>query len=338
MNIRDYFKERFLFLFINISLCIFVLIFLWLIHAQLVVMVIVLLGWFVPLLTSYFIDFFRRKRFYDELIANVESLDQKYLLPEIVDEPDFLEGQILYDILKMTDTQMHEHVNKYKNSQTEYREYIEAWVHEVKTPIASSKLMLENQKNVLTKGLAEELEKIEDYVEQALYYARSSSASKDYIVKEFHLKDCVSKIIKKNAKSFIHKKIQLQLTELDELVFSDEKWVEFILNQIIVNSINYCQKEDSKIRIFTSKSNHNLILHIVDNGIGIDEKDIGRVFDKGFTGKNGRIYRKSTGMGLYLCKMLADKLHLGISIQSTKNEGTEVQLVFPKSKVVLLES
>ena len=102
--------------------------------------------------------------------------------------------------------------------------------------------------------------------------------------------------------------------------------------------MNYCCQEDRKIRIYTEKTEHNLVLRIVDNGIGIDEKDIGRVFDKGFTGENGRRYGRSTGMGLYLCKSLADKLHLGIHIQSTKGKGTEVQIIFPKSKVVLLES
>ncbi|WP_230203699.1 sensor histidine kinase [Bacillus massiliigorillae] len=322
----------------NGVLFIFIAIFLWLIKVQSVVIIIVFIAWFGPLLVSYALEFIRRKKFYDTLQSNLETLDQKYLLSEVIEEPDFLEGQIVYDILKTTDKQMHEHVNRYKNKQTEYREYIEAWVHEIKTPIATSKLMLENQKNEATKGIVEELNKIEDYVEQALYYARSNSAGKDYIVKEFDLKACVSKVIKRNAKSFIHKKIQLQLAELDEVVFSDEKWVEFIVNQILVNAINYSNKSESKIQISTVKQENNLILKIFDNGIGIDEKDIGRVFEKGFTGENGRLYRKSTGMGLYICKTLADKLHLGLTLTSTKDVGTEVHIIFPKSKILLLES
>ncbi|USK69398.1 sensor histidine kinase [Peribacillus asahii] len=335
MKLQRYIKERAVFLSMNIFLFVLVALFLWLINVQAVVIIIVFVCWFGPLLLSYGLEFLKRKNFYDELLQNFEALDQKYLLPEIIEEPNFLEGQILYDIIKTTDKQMHEHVKKYKDMQAEYRDYIEAWVHEVKTPIASSKLMFENHKNEVTKGIMEELEKIEGYVEQALYYARSSSASKDYIVKEFSLQACISKVLKKNAKAFIHKKIQLQLTEMDEVVYSDEKWIEFILHQIIVNSINYC---DNKISLYTRKNEHSLILYIVDDGIGIDEKDIGRVFDKGFTGENGRQYRRSTGMGLYICKLLADKLHLGLTIQSTKGEGTEVQIIFPKSKVVLLES
>lgn len=338
MKLRDYIKERAIFLIGNLVLFIFVAIFLWLIKVQGVVIVIVWIGWFGPLSISYISEFVKRKRFYDTLQINLETLDKKYLLSEIMEEPDFLEGQMVYDILKTTDKQMHEHVNSYKHKQTEYREYIEAWVHEIKTPIATSKLMLENQKNEATKGVIEELNKIEDYVEQALYYARSNSAGKDYLVKEFGLKACVSKVIKRNAKSFIHKKIQLELAEVDEVVFSDEKWVEFIINQIIVNAINYSYKADSKIQISAKKHENNLVLSIVDNGVGIDEKDVGRVFEKGFTGENGRLYRKSTGMGLYICKTLADKLHLGLTLTSTKDVGTEVNIIFPKSKILLLES
>ncbi|OCA86937.1 sensor histidine kinase [Bacillus sp. FJAT-27986] len=338
MTLWAFLKERVVFITVNVFLFMTVALFLAFISIQKGVIAIVGLGWFGPLLTSYFLEFMKKKPFYDGVIENVENLDQKYLLSEIMDEPDFLEGKILYDILRTSDKQVHEYVNHYKTMQSEYQEYVEAWVHEIKTPIASSKLIIENYQGGPIVGLTEELTKIEDYIEQALYYARSSSASKDYIVKEFRLKECVSKVIKRNAKAFIHKKIQLKLSEIDDVVYSDEKWVEFIVNQVIINSINYCYKENSFISIYTTNHEHNLILHIVDNGIGIDEKDVGRVFEKGFTGENGRIYRKSTGIGLYLCKMLVDKLHLGITIKSQKDVGTEVNIIFPKSKLVLLES
>lgn len=338
MKLIPFMQERAAFLIINLLLFTLVALFLWLIHIQGAVIIIVFICWFGPLLLSYFLDFLKRKNFYDELMKNIEVLDQKYILAEMIREPDFLEGKILFHIIKTTDKQMHEHVKKFKNMQAEYREYIEAWVHEVKTPISSSKLMLENHKSEETNGILEELNKIEGYVEQALYYARSSSANKDYIVKEFSLQASISKVIKKNAKAFIYKKIQLHIENVDEAVYSDEKWVEFIINQVIVNSMNYCNLSGGRIRIYTETMQHNLVLHIADNGIGIAEKDIGRVFDKGFTGENGRQYGRSTGMGLYLCKSLADKLHLGISIQSTEGKGTEVQLIFPKSKVILLES
>lgn len=337
MKIIIYLKERSVFLFINILLFISIALFLWFVRIPVWLIILVFICWFAPLLTSYVLEFWQRKNYYNPLMANAQMLDQQYLLSEMTERPEFLEGQIMYDILQSTNKQMHEHVNKHKQMQAEYREYIETWVHEVKTPIAASKLILDNQKNSEVKGVYEELVKIEGFVEQALYYARSSSTSKDYLVKEFSLKPCVTSVLKKNAKSFIHNKVQLDLADFDDAVYSDEKWVEFIINQIIINSLKYSKKSDKKISIFTSRHEHNLILHIADNGIGIDEKDIRRVFDKGFTGENGRAFGKSTGIGLYLCKKLADKLHLGLDIQSVKNVGTEVKIIFPKSKIILLE-
>ncbi|MFS0784567.1 ATP-binding protein [Bacillus sp. 1P06AnD] len=338
MKLSAFLREKSGFLFINILILLFIELFLYFIHVQGIVMWIVLLGWLCPLLISYLLDWFKHYRYFKEVMDQFETLDKKYLLSEVIEEPDFIEGQIFYGILSQTDKEMHEHVNEYKNMQLEYRDYIEAWVHEIKTPIASSKLMLENQKNSSSRAVLDELESVERYIEQALYYARSSSASKDYLVKEFALGRCIANVVKKNARGFIQNKIRLDMDEIHEIVFSDEKWVDFILTQIIVNAINYCKGEENTISIKASKHENNVILHISDNGVGINEKDIKRVFDKGFTGENGRAYRKSTGMGLYLCKKLADKLHLGISIKSQKGVGTEVSVIFPKSKVVLLES
>ncbi|MEK4028018.1 sensor histidine kinase [Pseudobacillus sp. FSL P4-0506] len=337
MRMLTYIKERSAFLFINVLLFASIALFLWFVHVPGWLIILVFICWFIPLLTSYLLEFWQRKNYYEPLIMNAQLLDQQYLLSEVVERPDFLEGKIVHDILQSTNKQMHEHVNKYKQMQTEYREYIETWVHEIKTPIAAGKLILDNHKSSDVKGVYEEFEKVEGFVEQALYYARSSSTSNDYLVKEFSLKPCVTNVLKKNAKAFIHNKIQLDLADFNEVVYSDEKWVEFIINQLISNSIKYSQKKEKKIRIFTTMHEHNLILHIVDNGVGIGEKDIRRVFDKGFTGENGRAFGSSTGIGLYLCKKLADKLHLGLDIQSQKNAGTEARIIFPKSKVTLLE-
>ncbi|UAT30283.1 sensor histidine kinase [Bacillus badius] len=337
MKISAYLKERSAFLFVNVLLFLAVSVFLWVIHVPAWLIILLFLCWFTPLFTSYALEFWQRKNYYDPLVKNAQRLDQQYLLTEMVEPPDFLEGQMMYEILQSTNKQMHEHVNQHKRMQTEYREYVETWVHEIKTPIAAAKLIIDNQQNTAAKGLYEELNKIEGLVEQALYYARSSSADKDYLVKEFKLRSCVTNVLKKNAKAFIYNKIQLELAEFEDVVYSDEKWVEFILNQLIINSIKYSQADKKHIRIFVSRHEHNLVLHIADNGIGIDEKDIRRVFDKGFTGENGRAFQASTGIGLYLCKQLADKLHLGIDIQSVKHAGTEVTIIFPKSKVTLLE-
>ena len=183
--------------------------------------------------------------------------------------------------------------------QKEYREYIEMWVHEIKTPIASSKLVIENNyNNDIVRKIDTQINKIDNFVEQVLYYSRSNEVGKDYIIKKVELEPLVKKVIKRNQRDFISKRISLELKDLEQIVYSDSKWIEFILNQIIVNAIKYSKGNNDKIEIEGQKQNNSVILTIKDYGVGISEKDIGRVFEKGFTGENGRKFGKSTGIGL----------------------------------------
>jgi len=224
---------------------------------------------------------------------------------------------------------MHEHVNFYKNLQKEYREYIETWVHEIKTPIASSKLIVENSESKERNALGDELKKIEEYINQALYYSRSTDVSNDYIVKEFEVKEAIKEANRNNRRDFINKKISVDIEDVSGNVITDLKWVKFIVNQIIINSIKYSRDDGGALRAYTTEGEDNIILTIEDNGIGISKNDVSRVFDKGFTGENGRKYGKSTGIGLYLCKKLCEKLGLGIRLTSIEREGTKVNIIFP---------
>ena len=227
---------------------------------------------------------------------------------------------------------MNERVKYFKDEQLEYREYIETWVHEIKTPIASTKLILENDDSKLSERVNYEIRKVENYIDQVLYYARSSDVSKDYIIKEFDLRAVVMKSIKSNSRDFINKKIKLELKEVSGKIFSDAKWIEFIINQVIVNAIKFSEANKGVVEIYSEEYENNIVLTIKDNGVGISDKDIDRVFEKGFTGENGRRFGKSTGIGLYLCKKLCRKLGLGITITSKVNEGTKVNIVFPKGR------
>ena len=200
-------------------------------------------------------------------------------------------------------------------------------------------MVIENNKNVVTKSIDEELDKVENYVEQALFYARSNTIEKDYYIKKSLLKEIVNESIKKNKSILIQEKIAINTHDLDTVVNTDSKWIVFILSQIIQNSIKYKKKnEESRLEIYSKKGNENIILYIKDNGIGIKKGEITRVFEKGFTGTNGRqIGKKSTGIGLYLCKKLCDKLGIGIDLNSIENEGTEVKLIFPNSSYINLQ-
>ena len=278
------------------------------------------------------IEFYRKKTFYDTLKENMEQLEQKYLISEIIKEPSFSEGKILKAVIQDTGKSMLENVNKYKYIQQDYKDYIELWIHEVKLPIATSKLIIENNKNEVTKNIEEELDQIENYVEQALYYARSSTVEKDYYINKCILKDIVNTAILKNKSNLILNKINIELENLDLQVYTDSKWCIFILNQIIQNSIKYKKDGNSILQINAKENKENVVLNIKDNGIGIKQEEVEKVFEKGFTGTNGRIDgKKSTGMGLYLCKKLCDKLGLSIEIESKKDEYTQVKITFPKN-------
>ncbi len=192
-------------------------------------------------------------------------------------------------------------------------------------------MIIENNKNEITKSIEEELDKVENYIEQALFYARSNTVEKDYYIKTAILKEIVNESIKKSKKQLMNEKISLELHDLEIEVKTDNKWIVFILNQIIQNGIKY-RKQDSilEIEIHAEQGKNNNILYIKDNGIGIKKGEITRVFEKGFTGTNGRLSnKKSTGIGLYLCKKLCDKLGIAIELNSVQNEGTEIRIVFP---------
>lgn len=277
----------------------------------------------IPLIVKYI----KENLFYKKLDKTLEKLDQKYLITEIIKKPNFLEGQLLCDYLYIIDKSMIENINKYKLKSEDFIEYLEAWCHEIKTPIQTTNLIIENNQNKITKSIEEELKKQENYIDQIMYYVRSNNVEKDYIIKKTNLKKIIDNIIIKNKKDLINKKIKINI-DIKEQVYTDSKWLEFIINQIIINSIKYTDK-NPVINIKTIKTKENIILSIKDNGIGIKKEEQNKVFNKGFTGTNGRKNKNSTGIGLYLAKKLTNKLGHNIKINSKENEFTEVQIIFP---------
>lgn len=198
--------------------------------------VIIILGLYIIGIT---IEYLVKKQFYRNLISTLEELEEKYLITEIVKSPSFIEGKILKNSLEQINKSMIENVNKYKYMLEDYKEYIELWIHEIKLPIATSKMIIENNKNEVTKSIDEEIEKIEKYIEQALFYARSNTVEKDYYIRKTNLQDIVNESIRKNKNILISEKISLNIHDLEKEVNTDSKWIVFILNQIIQNSVKY---------------------------------------------------------------------------------------------------
>ena len=336
MNFRLFFKEKVSTILLLLLGIITIEIFLMIYNVGIFIKIyipIIIMGLYM---ISIVIEYLKKKKFYDNLLNILGELEEEYLITELLRTPNFLEGKILKNVLEQIDKSMLENVNKYKYITEDYKEYIELWIHEIKIPIAASKMVIENNKNAITKSIDEELYKVENYIEQALFYARSNTVEKDYYIKKVALKEIVNESIKKNKSSLIQEKISINIHDLNLEVNTDNKWSVFILNQIIQNSIKYKKREaDSVIEIYAEQGKEKIILYIKDNGIGIKKGEITRVFEKGFTGTNGRLSnKKSTGIGLYLCRKLCNKLGIGIELNSIQNEGTEVMLVFPKSSYI----
>ena len=333
--LKDKIMQICIILFAIITVEIFLLVYPYGNFIRIYIPVVIFGGYFI----SIFFEFFNKKRYYENIYRLLEELEEKYLITELIKGSNFIEGKILKDLLGTINKSMIENVNRYKYLQEDYEEYIEMWIHEIKIPIATSKMVIENNKNDATMSINEELDKVENYIQQALYYARSNTVNKDYYIKKSSLKEIVNECIKKNKTILIGDKITIDAHDLNIYVNTDIKWIVFILNQIIQNSIKYKKNEvQSKIEFYSKQGKENVILYIKDNGMGIKVNEVSRVFEKGFTGTNGRVLnKKSTGIGLYLCRKLCNKLGIAIELESVQGEGTEVRLVFPNSSYMELK-
>lgn len=274
-------------------------------------------------------DYMRRRRFYQKVNDTLRDLDEKSYLTALLERPGFFDGRFLYDILKKDEKYFNDKLSEQRQSMGEYKDYVQTWVHEVKTPIATSKLLVENHKDEVTLSIEEEIEKIDSYVEQMLYFSKSESLEEDYRIQRVALKEMVTAVLKKNAKVMIQAGIGPRLSGLEVEVLTDPKWTEFIMNQILSNSLKYrAADRDTSIEFFAEILEGEVRLTIRDNGIGIDQADLGSVFRKGFTGANGRKFKRSTGMGLYLVKKLCEKMEIPIELESTEGVGTSISLIF----------
>lgn len=333
MKFNSFLKDR-LYSIVTAIFCYFIILLVLLAYksdkAIVIAITIILLVTYILLFLT---DFFRKQKFYTDLLTNIENLDKAYLVLETLNRPEFYEGELLCQALYEIDKSMNENVRIEKEQLLDNKEYIEMWIHEVKRPLASLVLTLNNQKNILDRKTKNILKRLEDYVDQVLYYVRSENAEKDYFIKEVDLSKVIKNVGIKNMDDLLDNKVEFIVDKTNYKVFTDSKWLEFILNQIINNSIKYKRNIDnSYIKIYVKDNLDTTVLIIEDNGIGIKTSDIRQVFDKTFTGTNGREKTTSTGMGLYIAKNLCKKLGHKIEIESKENEYTRVFITFAKNK------
>ena len=338
MSKKEYLKDKRLYLIIGMTIYLVILLVLLAFKVNIEATLAITFTYFIGLITILIADYIRKKTFYNNFKCKLDSLDQKYLIVEMLQDANFLEGRILTDALYEIDKSMIEKINEYKMQVKDFKEYVELWIHEVKLPVASLTLMVHNQKGEQSKKLLSQLTRLDNYLEQILYYVRSENAEKDYLITKVNLSKVISNVALKNKDILLAKGIDFVVSDVDIEVLTDSKWLEFIINQIVDNSIKYSKEKNAYIKIVAKEESEVIGLIIYDNGKGISKSDLLRVFDKTFTGTNGRSESaKSTGMGLYLCRELCNKLGHKIQIISEEGKYTKVTILFDKNTFLQMD-
>lgn len=276
--------------------------------------------------------YLRTRRFLNDLSFLSGKVDHAWELPALIEEPDTNEGRTVYCALQRMGRQAADEVADARRQADDYRTYVEAWVHEVKTPVAAAELVANRLEGNDARILHRQLDLIRQQVGQVLWYARLSSVESDYAIRKISLPDVLNAVCREHARFLIERgTVPRSKVSQDITVFADEKWLSFIVSQIVVNAAKYgartvtftaCEKNAGTPAGCTE-------LQIADDGKGIPAADVPRVFDRGFTGKNGHAAASSTGMGLYLAAVMCRKMGIGIRIASEEGAGTRLVLTFP---------
>lgn len=331
MSVSDYMNDRKAAILLCITGSLFFAALLWLFGLEADRLLLLFICFFCMAACSFLSGYLRSRKRILYLKSVMDALDQKYLFAEIARHPESELEKVYFRLMKTALKSMTDEVSGSRLLTREYREFVEQWIHEIKVPLTGIQLLCENNRSDVTQKILAQTEAICLHVERVLYYARLGSVEKDYMITEVSLKDCALEVLAAGRQFLILNNTCVQMDNLLHTVYSDRKWLAFILNQIISNSIKYQSDRSPHIELASQDHGTCVTLSVTDNGIGIKESEIGRVFDKGFVGSNGRAGNHATGIGLYLCGQLCDRLGIGIEIKSAAGQYTTVLLHFPKS-------
>ncbi len=274
------------------------------------------------------IEYFRLQERTNHCNQIMKMLEKSYMISDMITKPDNIHEEIYYELLKTACKSMNDEVEQCKRSQADYKSYIEEWIHEVKNPVSAIKLLCFNNPAEVTKEIGREMETIDYLLEQVLYYARSELVEKDYFIRRFSLSDAINAALLRNRTILQNCGFTIEDLVPDVCVYSDEKWVTFILSQLISNAVKYHKDYNPVLKFTAEKTDRNILLMVEDNGIGISKADLPRIFERGFTGSDRKKWN-ATGMGLFICKNLCDKMGLAISAESKVNCRTKIIISFP---------
>lgn len=334
MSFFRFFRDRLPAIFIYAAVWAMMLIFLNATRCGATAIVITSLLYLLGGITIFVWDFFRRRSFYDRVLSAIDSLETKYLVSEMLPDAEFADGEILCEILTECCRSMYENIAVHRRNSEDFREFIELWVHEIKLPVAALLLMCHNDGEKAAE-YKEQIKRIDDCIENVLFYTRSENAEKDYIIKDVVLSRAFGAVAMKNMAVLRKRGVSIVTEGLDVSVMTDGKWLEYILGQFISNSLKYfrtgCEPE---ITVTAESFPDRTELHFRDNGCGIPQTDLPYIFEKSFTGANGRESSHSTGMGLYIVRSLCERLGHDIKADSVQGEFTELTIVFGKNDFV----
>lgn len=336
MKFRDFMQDKISVLLLNFCCALLLFMYLSFIGVGRGELILISISWVVILSSWILCTYQIKKRQLEKIQRMIDELDKKYLICEMIDKPSSYIEQEYFMIMRKALKCMTEHVSQTKREMLEYRHFIEQWVHEIKRPVTTTTLICTNHKNEYTRKIRFQMEEMERHIERVLYYARLGYVEKDYIITEVLLSEVVEEVLVKNKLLFIQNNIKVEMENLEMLIYCDKKWLVFIVNQIIINCVQY-KKELPTILFSAIKKDKYIKFSIWDNGIGIKESELSRVFELGFTGDNGRRTNNSTGIGLYLCYELCKKLGIGIEVSSSVKEYTQITLIFPINRAIELQ-
>ena len=323
----EYLEEKIFFIISSLLFTILLSIYLLLIGINVGIVILLAILIMVFIFISLLVSYILIKKRYVKIVNLVDSLDEKYLIKEVIDKPKNLENKAYYYALDKACKALNDKLSEVENSKEEYLDFVDSFIHEIKTPISALSLYADNNNDERVK---EEVLKISRLVDKMLFYARSDVVEKDYFIKEVTLADLVHPVLLEYKNYLLNYHIKVEVKNLDNLVvYTDIKWLNFIIGQILSNSLKYQNKKERIVRIKGIDDKNNIKLVIYDNGVGIKESDLSKVFFKGFTGSN-RSKKNASGIGLYLTKKLCDKLGIDIKIESVYLKYTKVIITFPK--------
>lgn len=279
----------------------------------------------VFLLLYLLYQYLQKKKLYDLCTQGIQEVENSYL--QLGHHPLVQAiSNLLTQQAQLSTQQVEEAKSKVQNQLT----FINQWVHQMKTPISIIQLSIQDYDDLpIISSIQEEVDRLQKGLEMVLSTARIHHFEQDFVVRSHSLRELMLQSISSNKRLFIRKQIIPEIDISSDLcVYTDSKWMTFVLDQLITNAVRYTHQSRSKISLSVHLQGNLIILRIQDYGIGITSEDLPRVFDSYFTGKQGREYRESTGMGLYLVKQICQKLGHAVEIQSTVGKGTIVEISF----------